>query len=73
MFTVRWTQIGGESVRLNNASAISPTFNAPDGTTELAFRLVVTDVHGLSGADTTTVSVQKDEFVYLPLVVRHAP
>jgi uncharacterized repeat protein (TIGR01451 family) len=71
--TAHWTQIGGDSVGLNNSCAISSTFNAPGTLGDLAFKLVLTDVHGLSDSDTTVVKVGEESFVYLPLVVRQAP
>jgi uncharacterized repeat protein (TIGR01451 family) len=71
--TARWTQIGEDSVTLSNNSAVSPTFNAPGTLGDLTFKLVLTDVHGLSDSDTTVVTVFEEWFVYLPLVVRQAP
>jgi len=56
----RWTQIGGQSVSLSNASAVRPTFTAPDvdaGGASLTFRLTVTDGGGLQSTDTCIVNV----------------
>jgi len=54
-----WTQIGGGSVALSNATSSQATFNAPDvgigSSTTLTFRLSVTDTVGAT--DTATVDV----------------
>ena len=55
-----WTQTGGESVRLANASAATTTFTVPSNLSEmgtLTFRLKVTDRGGLYGEDTVTLAV----------------
>jgi hypothetical protein len=54
-----WTQIGGPSVTLSDASVAMPTFTAPDvdGTETLVFEVTVTDEDGASDADTVSVTV----------------
>jgi hypothetical protein len=58
-----WTQTGGPSVSLSNASAKEPTFTAPEvaaGSVSLTFRLMVTDNGGLQSTDTCIVNVTWD-------------
>ncbi len=59
--TYAWTQTGGTTVTLNDASAISPTFIAPVRQTEddeqLLFTLTVTDAAGGSDEDIVVISV----------------
>jgi uncharacterized repeat protein (TIGR01451 family) len=72
--TIRWTQTDGPGVSLSDGGALSPTFTAPGVAGVLTFTLTVSDAHGLSDADATTVTVcGADTFVYLPLVVRQSP
>ena len=55
-----WTQTGGESVRLANASAATTTFTVPSDLSEmgiLTFTLRVTDEGGLHHEDTVTLTV----------------
>ena len=55
-----WTQTGGESVTLANASAATATFTVPSDLSEmgiLTFTLRVTDQGGLYGEDTVTLTV----------------
>lgn len=58
-----WSQTGGASVTLNNATSASADFTAPDvaaGVPEvLTFRLTVTDGGGLSDTDDVSVTVQE--------------
>jgi len=53
----RWTQVSGPSVALSDATAVSPTFTAPDVqvATTLTFELVVND--GVEDSPAATVSV----------------
>ena len=55
----RWTQSGGTTVIMSNATISRPTFTAPGATTLLTFTLAVTDARGLGGAITarTTVTI----------------
>ncbi len=56
----QWWQISGPSVTLSNATAVQPTFTAPDVSAEgvaLTFELTVTDSGGLTDTDTCTVNV----------------
>lgn len=62
--TYSWTQIGGPSVTLSNASSAQPTFTAPSAgaiapstSAVLAFRLVVHDGLVQSAPDTVLVAV----------------
>ena len=55
-----WTQVGGPSVTLLNASGATPSFRAPrlaSGSETLVFRLVVNDGALFSGADDVAVQV----------------
>jgi len=55
-----WTQTGGPDVSLSDASAVSPTFIAPDvdSATTLTFQVEVADGDGASATDTVSVTVQ---------------
>jgi MYXO-CTERM domain-containing protein len=64
--TYQWTQVGGPWVSLTGADTAKPSFTAPDvkASTELTFRLVVSDGSLTSDADTVTVTVtQSDNIV----------
>ncbi len=56
-----WTQTSGETVTLNDTTAESPTFTAPEQLTaneQLVFSLIVTDARNAASApDTVTVTV----------------
>ena len=52
-----WTQTGGTEVDLDNPNAERPKFVAPMATTELVFRLTVTDLLAVSEPDEIVVSV----------------
>jgi hypothetical protein len=55
-----WQQTAGPSVALSNASAVRPTFTAPDVGTNgasLSFQLMVTDSGGLQSTDACIVNV----------------
>ena len=55
-----WEQTDGPAVTLSNSTSSKPTFLAPQvgsGGTSLAFRLTVTDKHGLKSTDTCFVNV----------------
>jgi hypothetical protein len=59
--TYTWTQTGGTSVSLSNASATQPTFTAPEGlvNSTLTFQVSVTDGTSTS-TDTVTITVNAD-------------
>ncbi len=59
--TYSWTQVSGPTVILDDASASSPTFEAPEGLTnsDIVFELTVTD-GGLTTTDQVTVTVNAD-------------
>ncbi len=67
--TYHWTQTGGVTVMLSDATSISPTFTAPAASGMLTFTLTVTDTGGLTDTTTTTVTVKK-YCIYLPLVLK---
>jgi bacillolysin len=52
-----WTQLSGTAVTLSDATAVSPSFTAPDVEGTLSFRLTVTDTLGASATDTVQVAV----------------
>ncbi len=55
-----WEQTAGPTVTLSNATAIQPTFTAPEvgsGGESLSFRMTVTDDDGLQDKDTCTLIV----------------
>ncbi|MBN1907368.1 MAG: hypothetical protein JW927_19980, partial [Deltaproteobacteria bacterium] len=56
----QWTQTGGTTVTLSSATAVNPTFTAPNvgqaGAT-LTFSLKVTDPQGLYSTDTVVINV----------------
>ena len=58
-----WSQTGGTTVMLNNASSANADFMSPDVAAGIAenldFRLTVTDSAGLASSDTVTVTVQE--------------
>ncbi len=57
----QWTQTGGAAVTLSSASAVSPTFVAPQASATLTFSLVVVDARGLASApDTVVVTVSSN-------------
>ncbi|GAB4277226.1 MAG: hypothetical protein Kow0080_28050 [Candidatus Promineifilaceae bacterium] len=53
--TYGWTQTGGPAVTLSDATAVNPTFTAPNVSAVLTFTLTVTDSLGLAGAPDTVV------------------
>lgn len=55
-----WVQTSGPSVTLNHADSAQASFTAPDASTstELAFKLTVTDNQGATADSTTTVTVK---------------
>jgi uncharacterized repeat protein (TIGR01451 family) len=53
----RWTQQTGTAVSLNGAQQPVTSFVAPNVIGDLTFNLIVNDPGGLSGVDTTTVTV----------------
>ena len=61
--TYAWTQASGTNVTLNDTSAQSPTFTAPnrlDENSDLEFMLTVTDLGGASDTDPVRISVTTD-------------
>ncbi len=61
----QWTQTGGTSVTLTNADTASPTFDAPAASsTDLMFKLDVTDDKGTKSSDTVSIHVafRSDDF-----------
>ena len=61
--TYAWTQTDGTTVTLNDATAISPTFTAPnrlDENADLEFMLTVTDLGGASDTDSVQIGVATD-------------
>ena len=59
-----WTQTDGETVTLNDAASVTPTFSAPsvDGDDiTLTFQLQATDNGGLTDLDTVQITVQKND------------
>lgn len=71
--TYRWTQTDGPPVTLSDATAVSPTFNAPAASpsgTNLTFRLTVIDNGGLSDTDEVTIAIS---FVNQPPVASAGP
>jgi hypothetical protein len=65
-----WSQSGGPSVELSDASAPSPTFVAPDEPTVLTFSLFVIDAFGEPAlqADEVVVTVREPYMIYMPLM-----
>ncbi|MFC3093019.1 choice-of-anchor B family protein [Alteromonas sediminis] len=55
--TVSWTQTDGPSVTLNDPSADTTQFTAPNQQASLTFSFTATDEFGVQVADTVTVSV----------------
>jgi hypothetical protein len=55
-----WTQTGGASVSLSDASTAQPTFTAPDvsGDETLTFEVAVTDDDGETATDAVTITVE---------------
>jgi hypothetical protein len=53
----RWRQTAGTAVTLSDATAVSPTFTAPDQALTLQFQLTATDNEGLSDTQETTITV----------------
>jgi hypothetical protein len=68
-----WTQTDGPPVTLDDRTAVSPSFVAPDQASVLTFSLVVTDALGLASAPDSVVIVVSQHRVFLPLVVRNEP
>jgi hypothetical protein len=59
--TYSWTQVGGPSVDLNDATTANPSFNAPSvtaGGATLTFQLIVSDGQSFSAPDTVDVTVK---------------
>ena len=71
----QWTQTAGTSVTLSDATAIQPTFTAPDlesGGEALTFKLTVTDNAGLQSQDTCVVNVTGNASPNTPTAVSPA-
>ena len=56
--TYAWTQTGGETVELDDATSATPSFTAPTVRTDLVFSLTVSDGTHDSPPDTVTVRVR---------------
>lgn len=54
-----WQQITGPAVTLNNASIVSPNFDAPNINTSLVFSLVVNDGELNSAASEVTINIEQ--------------
>lgn len=67
-FTYLWQQTSGDSVMMNNASALNANFIAPTKNTELAFMLTVTDSSGLSASDSVRIFVKIETVEVTPQV-----
>jgi hypothetical protein len=52
-----WTQVSGTTVSLNDSTAVSPGFQAPDTVETLTFQLQVADSGGLTSAAEASISV----------------
>jgi LmbE family N-acetylglucosaminyl deacetylase len=59
--TYQWSQTAGPAVALSSATAIQPTFTAPDSTATLTFQLVVSDAHLSSAPSTVTITVAEEQ------------
>jgi hypothetical protein len=68
--TYTWTQTSGPSVELDDPSATSPTFVAPDKPAELTFSLFISDALGEPAlhADEVVVTVREPYMIYMPLM-----
>jgi hypothetical protein len=55
--TYQWTQTGGPTVSLNNATTATPTFTAPGTCQPLTFQLKVTDPCGVMATDTVVITI----------------
>ena len=61
--TYQWSQLTGETVVLDDATAVMPSFSAPLDVEPLVFELVVSDSFGLaSDPDTVTITATLPEF-----------
>ena len=58
--TYLWEQVPDvqHTVALSSATAVSPTFTAPNTAATLSFRLTVKNSHGITDTDTVSVTVQ---------------
>lgn len=60
-----WTQTEGDSVDLDDATSVTPSFTAPavddDNKKTLTFQLQVTDNGGLTSTDTVQITVEKND------------
>jgi uncharacterized repeat protein (TIGR01451 family) len=66
-----WTQTGGPSVTLSDATVVSPTFTTPGAPAVLTFTLTVTDAYGLADPTPDTVVIVVSNYIcYLPVVSR---
>lgn len=66
-----WVQLSGPGVTISNANSASVTFTAPsvNNTTQLVFRLTVTDDGGATASDTVTVTVNNTDPVQTSTVL----
>lgn len=69
-----WVQRGGPTVVLDDKTAVSPTFTAPNTTTTLTFALTVTDNHGVSSTPSevtvTVMEMVESYMIFLPVVIK---
>ncbi len=72
--TYLWSQTGGITVTLSDATSVSPTFTAPSSTGVLTFTLTVSDSLGLpdSTPDEVVITI-KNYRIYLPMAIRKFP
>jgi hypothetical protein len=70
--TYFWTQTGGPTVALQNATTATPSFTAPDTPAVLRFALFVSDALGEpdSTPDSVSITIREPFFAHLPVVAQ---